>query len=127
MTPWMRGPENRKYPWGDDWDKTKCCNGGNRCPGDRAPPVGSFPEGASWCGALDMSGNVWEWCADWHDQDAYRSYAKGDLAPPSTGTRKVLRGGSWSNPSANVRCTYRLGARPSNRVTLIGFRCARGL
>ena len=123
-----RGPENPKYSWGDDCDKTKCCNGGNRGPGDRTFPVGSFPEGASWCGALDMSGNVWEWCADCHDPDAYRSYAKGDLAPPSTGLRKVLRGGTWFYVDPRyVRCAFRGGSAPSYRDLNVGFRCARGL
>jgi formylglycine-generating enzyme required for sulfatase activity len=59
-----RGPERRKYPWGDAFD----CSGGNfgdeftAC-GDgyaNAAPVGSFPAGASWCGIQDMAGNAWE-------------------------------------------------------------------
>jgi len=60
-----RGPASSAYPWGDAWDLSRCCNYDNKGPGGRTYPVGSFPTGVSWCGALDMAGNVWEWCADW--------------------------------------------------------------
>ena len=54
-----RGPEGRKYPWGDKWDGSRCNNAvkGSKGPG-KAVAVGSYPSGASWCGALDMAGNV---------------------------------------------------------------------
>ena len=53
------GGDGRQYPWGNEWDATRCCNSaGSRRSGPM--PVGSFPEGASPFGCLDMAGNVWE-------------------------------------------------------------------
>jgi len=125
-----RGPESRVYPWGNEWDETKCCNGRNRGPGGSTFPAGSFPQGASWCGALDMAGNVWEWCAEWY-APVYTSYAQGNFTPPSTGPWRVLRGGDffWSDPR-DFRCAYRdhyITSEVIDRNSTVGFRCARGL
>lgn len=53
------GVDSLSYPWGDDWDATKATWAENSA--GQTAAVGSLPEGASWVGALDMSGNVWEW------------------------------------------------------------------
>ena len=64
---WMkaaRGPDDtRKYPWGDDAPTCELANGG--CGGDTSA-VGSYPEGASPYGVMDMAGNVGEWVNDWY-------------------------------------------------------------
>jgi len=122
-----RGPEGRKYPWGDEWDKRKCCNGGNRGPGSRTFPVGSFPQGASWCGALDMAGNVSEWCADWFEKYYYDKSPATDPTGPASGRYRGLRGGSWmGNVAFNY---YRSACRgndfPVNSNFGGGFRCSR--
>lgn len=122
-----RGPEGSVYPWGNTWDASLCQS--QRDPDNRlresAAPVGSFPGGASWCGALDMAGNVWEWCADRYDPDAYKSYATGDLTPPSTGRERVVRGGSVVLPHPyNFRCDGRGHKDPTFRMGDVGFRCA---
>ena len=120
------GPESRKYPWGNDWDQAKCCNKNHRGPGGKTFPVGSFPEGASWCGALDMAGNVCEWCQDWYD-DKYYAHSPADDPPgPDTGTCRVLRGGSWLSGSRDCfRCACRYSLDPRFRLKYYGFRCAR--
>lgn len=66
-----RGPESPIFPWGNEWDGSRLCWDLNLGPGERTFAVGSFPSGASWCGALDMAGNVAEWCADWYQEDYY--------------------------------------------------------
>ncbi len=123
-----RGPESKEYPWGNEWDPERLCWDENRGPGGSTFPVGSFPQGASWCGALDMAGNVWEWCADWHDEDYYRQSPPRNPTGPATGTCPVVRGGSWQchNPRT-FRCAYRLDLGPGGHLVGQGFRCARGL
>jgi formylglycine-generating enzyme required for sulfatase activity len=83
-------------------------------------PVGSYkPNGL---GLYDMSGNVWEWCADWYDSDYYDRKVKDNPEGPETGEYKVVRGGSWINGPNGVRSTSRNLSTPSFRFNLIGFR-----
>lgn len=90
-----RGPESRDYPWGDDWVEGRCCCTGNRGVGGRTFPVGSFPNGVSWCGALDMAGNVSEWCADVLDRPRADSPRVDPVGHPATPEQAASRGGSW--------------------------------
>jgi formylglycine-generating enzyme required for sulfatase activity len=129
-----RGTDGRKYPWGDDFDchrgnfddETEVDDhvvpGGEGCDGYvRTAPVGSFTSGASPYGALDMAGNVREWCQDWYDY--YTSSPQHDPQGPSSGTDRVVRGGSWRFEK-DVRATSRhwyLPDVPSKDD--IGFRC----
>jgi len=86
-------------------------------------PAGSFK--ANPFGLYDMHGNVWEWCADWYDEEYYATYPADDPAGPSSGTSRVLRGGSWFNGPGNVRSTNRFSSSPVVRNYLYGFRVAR--
>lgn len=61
-----RGTDGRIYPWGNTWDASKCANS-VEVSRDKPAPVGSFPEGASPYGVLDMAGNAWQWCANKND------------------------------------------------------------
>jgi formylglycine-generating enzyme len=121
-----RGTCGRAYPWGNAWDTSRCCHWGRRGRGGTCP-VASHPHGASPWGVLDMAGNVWEWCADWYDRDAYLRYALDGLAPPSMGNRRVVRGGSWLNATPlSFRAAIR-NSRFAFRRDTVGFRCARSL
>ncbi|MBE2192619.1 MAG: SUMF1/EgtB/PvdO family nonheme iron enzyme [Anaerolinea sp.] len=95
----------RVYPWGDTFDPTKA----NMWEGERigqTTTVGIYPQGASPCGALDMSGNVWEWCLN--------EYEIGQATIDSDETR-VLRGGSWRiNLIDDFRCDSRNRNYPAN-------------
>ena len=119
------GPESRRYPWGNEWDKSKCCNSDNTGKDGRTFPVGSLGQDASWCGALDMAGNVWEWCADWYQEDYYKSAPSRNPTGPTSGRYRVLRGGSWlyANPW-DFRCACRGwdGYGPGYRKHHGGFR-----
>jgi sulfatase modifying factor 1 len=113
-----RGTDGRIYPWGDQFDGARC---NYREAGIKATsPVGSYPEGASPDGVMDMAGNVWEWTADWYD--AYRG-SRYEFARFGE-EFKVLRGGSWFDGSDVVRCSARNSADPNFSFSTIGFRCA---
>ncbi len=124
-----RGPGALQFPWGHSWDLWKCCNYFNTGPGGYTFPVGSFPAGASWCGALDMAGNVWEWCADWYSDTYYQISPELNPPGPGSGSYRVVRGGSWSLdlPRDGVHAASRGNYDPSRRSGNFGFRCSRGL
>ncbi len=83
--------------------------------------VGSYPAGASWCGALDLAGNVWEWVADWYGD--YPSGRQVNPTGPSSGEYRVVRGGAWLHGRVYARCAFRHGYRPHFSRHDLGFRC----
>jgi len=144
-----RGPDGRKFPWGDEWPDAKYLNAcGKECLAwgksnhveenamykdddgfANTAPVGSFPAGASRYGVEDVVGNVWEWTGDW-----YAPYtAEASSSPKGAdheidGKGRVIRGGAWNGAyPAWVRPTFRYHDSPSKRSYGVGFRCAAEL
>jgi serine/threonine-protein kinase len=119
-----RGTDERIYPWGNNAPSPNLLNF-NRNVGDTSA-VGSYPDGASPYGVLDMAGNVVEWVADWYDARYYLSSPSQNPPGPVQGTERVLRGGSWEEPNlARIRVVYRTFRQPQARSErFIGFRCA---
>jgi formylglycine-generating enzyme required for sulfatase activity len=117
-----RGPAGYVYPWGDE-DPTCELADTYGCKFS-LPQVGSYEDGASWVGALDMAGSVWEWVADWYSEDYYVTLASGTLDPagPGSGTSRVLRGGSFANFQWYARATLRHKDDPDDSDHRRGFR-----
>jgi formylglycine-generating enzyme required for sulfatase activity len=122
-----RGPDERLYPWGDRPPDETLLNYAGIV--NNTAPVGLYADGASWVGALDMAGNVWEWTADW-----YRPYSPAPQVNPSgpdQGIGHVLRGGSWYDDAPFVRSVNRYVVReayaeygkPRSYGFGVGFRC----
>jgi sulfatase modifying factor 1 len=107
------GLDGRAYPWGKSWQPNRCRNYRNH---DRAGSAGvwCYGQGGSPFGGLQFSGNVWEWCADLYDANAYARYRQGSLAVSS----RVMRGGSWASgrPSPLVGNPRGLNARDFEKM-----------
>ena len=83
-------------------------------------PVGSFA--ANGYGLHDMSGNVWEWCADWYSSSYYSISPGTNPTGPATGSYRVIRGGSWVDDAYNCRVADRYRYYPYYRYDYSGFR-----
>ncbi len=116
-----RGIDGRIFPWGNKWDPLKCNSAELGIV--NTTPAGIFPEGASPEGALDMMGNVWEWCFDWYGpfQDHFARDPKGSKDE----ARWTYRGGSFGYWSFFGRSALRLSGGPAFRHLHLGFRLAR--
>jgi formylglycine-generating enzyme required for sulfatase activity len=116
-----QGDDGRVYPWGDDWDSSKCRNsvaGGYGSAANTSHVSQYEGRGDSPFGLVDMAGNVWEWCVtDYINKTPdFNSFA------PS----RVLRGGSWNNSYTDYfRCYHRYGREPNISYYDFGFRLSR--
>jgi formylglycine-generating enzyme len=117
--------DRRRYPWGDDIDASRA----NFLPdpalkrhrGTR--PVGSYP--ANGFGLCDMSGNVWEWVADFYAADVYRGGLRKNPIGPAAGPLRLVRGGSWvTHDVSQLRCAHRHKVPLDTYTYSVGFRVA---
>lgn len=135
-----RGPQGNWFPWGNRFEALKLNYCDSDCPLSwKDPgssdgyldlaPVGSFPSGASWVGALDLAGNVWEWVADWYGP--YSADSQINPTGPVGGEARVVRGGSWDHEPCDAMSTARSWYYPNGtsgewEITP-GFRCVTDL
>lgn len=111
-----RGADGRRYPWGETWIPANANAAGQK---GAIREVGSFPQGASPFGVLDMAGNVWEWTAS-----DLTSYTNKNII---LAEGKVIRGGAYDVADDRVTTTYR-GVVPEDKYyDKTGFRCVRDL
>lgn len=110
-----RGTDGRTYPWGEQLPDYSLFDYFR----DKPTQIGSFPDGASPYGALDMAGNVWEYVADWYVRDYYVNSPHDNPTGPATGFAHVIRGGSFASSTTTQITTYNRNFEGSN----IGFRC----
>ncbi len=127
------GGAYRTYPWGDEapdaggiWRANYWPAGGRERDGYYyTAPVGSFPQGASPFGVMDMAGNAEEWVQDWLDFDAYkRATTFENPTGPAQGTRRVIKGGSQIADQLQIRIATRLFGSPQLKSANQGVRCA---
>jgi formylglycine-generating enzyme required for sulfatase activity len=127
-----RGPEAFIYPWGNVFDGTRLNYCDVNCKGPRmdsehddgyagTSPVGSYPNGTSWCGAFDMAGNAEELVGDWYGP--YSTEVAVNPQGPSSGHDHVVRGGMYTDPQVSVRSSYRRTSQAGTTSYSIGFRC----
>ena len=114
----------RRFAWGDEEPSEARCNFDRRLWG--TTPVGSFPEGASPYGCLDMSGNVWEWTADaFEGFPGFEPYPYPEYSQEwFDGDHRVLKGGSWATHAAVLRTSFRNFFRRHFRIGFAGIRLA---
>lgn len=133
-----RGPDGLVFPWGNDWDnytsRANICDGG--CTqgtwrkGDytdgyaEISPVGAFGDaGASWVGAYDMAGNVWEWTSSIYLPYPYSARAENNA---DSQAKRTLRGGSWNWMLAEATTVSRADHYNAGPISdFYGFRCVR--
>jgi serine/threonine-protein kinase len=134
-----RGDDMRTFPWGDEPPNSFNSNSLNRV-GDTSR-VGTYAQGISPFGALDMAGNVWEWVADYYDSDYYSISPAADPTGADTAGRgflRVIRGGSFQDDLVSLRIPNRGAEAGPNPAAVpgsveyyggssgrIGFRCAQ--
>lgn len=118
------GPDNLRFPWGDEWSGDKVVWYDNS-PGESLS-VGSYPESVSWVGAHDMSGNVWEWVNSRYLEYPYDHENGPESAIDQGEDYRVIRGGAYdSEDEVYLTTSFRNNNVPEYHNIYDGFRCAR--
>jgi formylglycine-generating enzyme required for sulfatase activity len=120
-----RGTDGRTYPWGDDPPTPAHAVFGQKEGSESLPPFSNRDKGKSPSGAQDLAGSLYEWVADWYDDEYYSKTPSQNPRGPSEGTQKVQRGGSYSNNPYRLRATFRTKDNPTESRPNVGFRCAQ--
>jgi eukaryotic-like serine/threonine-protein kinase len=131
-----RGPDGYLYPWGNQYPTGNKMNFADKNfdeshadktvddgYADRAP-VGSYPQGASVYGVLDLAGNVWEFVADLYGEGYYQAGPAENPTGPSSGNQHVIRGGGFDNKPTIANAVNRGYTNPAVVGYELGFRCA---
>lgn len=132
-----RGPDSLVYPWGDGFRRDLVNSCDQSCEynmiGTRqndgfanTAPVGSYADGASWVGTMDMSGNIWEWTNSIYMDYPYDAEDGREVdGTTDSSSKRVLRGGSWYHSGSDLlRSAARYAVHPDFRDNVTGFRCA---
>ena len=129
-----RAGTKTRFAFGDMLNGDQACCDGNRPYGTSEdgetwkmgpPKVGRFSRFANGWGFNDMHGSLFEWCADWYEPHARVDQT--DPTGPSSGDRKVIRGGCWRSPARQCRSAFRAPCDPNARNATVGFRiCSPG-
>lgn len=126
-----RGIEGRRYAWGDAPEPDEESANFDSKVG-RTTPVGAYPRGTTPTGISDMTGNVWEWCADVWNPKAYRRAKGGSpVLNPKEGIKNahelldvfLVRGGAWNGSPVLLRAAFRSWNGAGDRYANLGFRC----
>ena len=119
-----RAGADTSFSWGNEvgFEQANCNGCGSQWDNDRPAPVGSF-DANPW-GLHDLHGNVWEWTLDCQSDDYRGAAADGEARTDGDCTRRILRGGSWSNSPSVIRAAAREWDNVSVATTTTGFRLA---
>ena len=132
-----RGTDCRLYPWGNEFDGSRLNFCDKNCDYEdsrldtyddgyeNTSTVGSYSSGASPYGALDMAGNVSEWCNDWYEDYIYQNDNLSNPKGPISGHEKVIRSSGYRSAFYNSLVTFRNKATIDLSGYELGFRCAR--
>jgi formylglycine-generating enzyme required for sulfatase activity len=118
-----RGTDARLWPWGNTWDADRLNSRATRL--GTTTPVGSYADGASSYGVMDMAGNVWEWVNDWYSAAYYQTGNDRNPTGPEGGEDRVLRGGGYNNGIHELRTAHRHKGGQTGYAPDHGFRCAQ--
>jgi len=116
-----RGTDGRRFPWGNALPKPGLANFSS----PDTVKVGKYPNGASPYGVLDMAGNVLEWVHDIYAPEYYKTSPEENPSGPDTGSKRVIRGGSWHSGFDGLRTVARASLKFDDSNNSVGFRCAQ--